>query len=159
MTAFDNRNIPSSTTQIDSAVGISELEIMQRVFAEVEKDTAEIAEALFEYLFEIQDIFVVEGQIPLPKNAKIRNYILALNKLFRLARREPKFGSFRIINRRAVKELDKKTYLFCMCIDGGTSLDILCEIVNQENNSRTPANSPVKITIRQFAPTVDHNHF
>jgi hypothetical protein len=155
MTAVENKNIPSPTTKIDIAVGISELEIMQQVFAEVEKDAAEIAEELFEYLFEVDDVFVVEGEIPLPKNKKLRNYILALNKLFKLARREPKFGSYRIINRRVVKELDKRTYMFCMCVDGGTSLDVLCEIVNQENSSRTPTNSPVKITVRQFAP--QHN--
>ena len=154
--SIDEKNIPSPTTQIDSAVEISELEMMQQVFAELEKETAEIAEALFEYLFEVEDIFVIEGEIPLPKKGKIRSYILALNKLFKLARREPKFGSYRIINRRTVKELDKKTYMFCMCVDGGSSLDVLCEIVNQENNSRTPANSPVKITVKPFIPYLDH---
>ncbi len=155
MSDFDNKNIPSTSTSISSIVGLSEMEMMQKVFAEVEKDAADIAEALFEYLFEVEDVFVVEGEIPLPKDGKIKSYILALNKLFRLARRQPKFGSYRIINRKMVKELDKKTYMFCMCVDGGTSLDILCEIVNQENNSRTPDNSPVKITIKQFAPGIE----
>jgi hypothetical protein len=148
-------NVPSPVTKIDSAIEMSELEAMQKVFSQIEQDTAQIAEELFEYLFEIEDVFVIEGEIPQPKNKNIRSYVLALNKLFKLARREPKFGSYRIINRRAVKELDKKTYMFCMCVDGGTSLDILCEIVNQENNSRTPTNSPVKITIKQFSPSVD----
>ena len=35
-----------------------------------------------------------------------------------------------------------------MVADGGASLDILCEIVNEENSQRTPQRSPsnVKIT-------------
>jgi putative transposase len=91
------------------------------------------------------------GNIPMPenkKNERIKKYIKSLNLLFKFSRFEG-FGSFKIINRRMVKEMNKKTYLFCMCIDGGTSLDVLCEVVNQENLARTPSKSPVRITVRQ----------
>jgi len=46
--------------------------------------------------------------------------------------------------------LDKKTFTICMCLDGGISLDILCDIVNTENQARTPNTSPVKITIKKL---------
>lgn len=145
-------NIPSSSPKTSSIVSLPEIEIMEKIFAEIEKSTADIAESLFDYLFDIDDFAVASGEIPEPKDGKIKGYIKALNKLFRISRNKSKFGSFRLINRKIVKDLDKKTYLFCMCIDGGVSLDILCEIVNQENNFRTPKSSPIKITVMQFAP-------
>jgi len=144
------QNFPATSPEALSAVVIAELEIMRKVFAQIEKETADVAEELFEYLFEIDDLKVMSGEIPLPKNKKIRNYIKSLNKLFQLSRRIGD-GAFKIINRKMVQVLDKKTYLFCMCVDGGVSLDVLCEIVNQENIARTPTASPVKITVRQFA--------
>ena len=43
-----------------------------------------------------------------------------------------------------------------MVYDGGVSLDILCDIVNVENNSRTPTRSPVKVMVKQaFSTSVD----
>ena len=36
-----------------------------------------------------------------------------------------------------------------MCFDGGVSLDILCDIVNEENQAH-PTRSPVRVTIKKF---------
>jgi len=145
---------PETKEGIYSVASLPELKRLQEVFQQVENNTSEIAEALFDHLLDISDIKVMEGEIPMPKNKSITNYIKALNKLFGLSRRKAK-SSFILINRKLVKDLDRKTYHFCMCIDGGFSLDILCEIVNQENNIRTPKSSPVKITIRKFTPDLE----
>lgn len=154
----NNSNFPSSspatTDGVYSVVSLPELKRLQEVFTQVENNTAEIAEALFDYLLDIADMSVVDGEIPLPKDTSIVGYIKALNKLFKLSRRKTK-TSFIVINRKLVKNLDRKTYHFCMCIDGGFSLDILCEIVNQENNIRTPKASPIKITVIKFAPDLN----
>lgn len=139
---------PTSSPQPSSIDDILELQWMQKVFSQIEAETSEIAEKIFEYLFDINDLALINGEIPLPSDSEIRIYIEALNKLFQFSRRKREQAAFRIINRKMVKELDKKTYLFCMCVDGGISLDILCEVVNQENMARTPGVSPVKITIK-----------
>lgn len=144
-----HKNAPTASPKVDSVTALPELDLMRKIFEQVEKETAVIAEELFEYLFDVDDVKVITGQIPLPKKKSIRDYIKSLNLLFKLARLHG-VGSFKIINRRMVENLDKKTYLFCMCVDGGVSLDVLCEVVNQENTSRTPKTSPVKITVTQF---------
>jgi hypothetical protein len=144
------QNQPSSIIQAESYTALPELDRMRQIFEQVEKESGEVAEELFEYLFDVDDILVITGKIPVPENKKIARYIESLNLLFKFSRAE-NFSSFRIINRRMVKELDKKTYLFCMCVDGGVSLDILCEVVNQENMARTPSKSPVRITVTQIA--------
>lgn len=148
----NRKNAPTASPKIDSpdaATALPELDLMRKIFEQVEKETAKIAEELFEYLFDIDDVKVITGQIPVPKKKSIKDYIKSLNLLFKLSRLDG-MGSFKIVNRRMVKELDKKTYLFCMCVDGGVSLDVLCEVVNQENTARTPKTSPVKITVTQF---------
>ena len=144
-----NKKKPSFSPEILSATALPELDLMRKIFAQVEEETAETAEELFEYLFDIDDFDVINGTIPVPKNKSIKNYIKCLNLLFKLSRLDGN-GSFKIINRRVVKDLDKKTYLFCMCVDGGVSMDVLCEVVNQENTARTPSKSPVKITFKQI---------
>ena len=148
---FQDNSKPATSPQPDSATALPELDLMRKIFEQVEQESGDVAEQLFDYLFDVSDIDVVTGNIPMPKNKKneaIKKYIKSLNLLFKFSRLEG-FGSFKIINRRMVKVLDKKTYLFCMCIDGGTSLDVLCEVVNQENMARTPNKSPVRITVRQ----------
>jgi len=126
------------------------IEFMANVFKSLEKQTAEIAEELFEFLFNASDLQIIDGEIPIPKNVKskfpIANYIKALNRLFKVSRKE-KNGSIILINRKIIQDIDKKTYSFCICLDGGTSLDILCEIVNEENRARTPKASSVKISL------------
>lgn len=144
-----NNNLPSLSPKTSSAVALSELEIMRKIFEQIELETAKVVEELFEYLFDVEDFSVISGKIPAPKNKSLTSYIKSLNKLFKFARASG--SGFRIINRRMVRELDKKTYLFCMCVDGGTSLDVLCEVVNQENVARTPGMSPVRITVKQLA--------
>jgi hypothetical protein len=145
----NKNNLPSISPVMSTAVALPELDLMKKIFEQIELETAKIVEELFEYLFDVDDFSVIGGNIPLPKNASIKGYIKSLNKLFKLSRASG--VSFRLINRRMVRELDKKTYLFCMCVDGGISLDVLCEVVNQENMARTPTASPVRITVKQIA--------
>ena len=145
---IDNKT-PSPETKISSANMLPEIELMTKIFADIEKETAQLAEELFDYLFDVDDMAVIGGDIPVPNGSKLAKYIKSLNLLFRFARRR-KEASFKIINRRMVQDMDKKTYTFCMCIDGGISLDILCEVVNQENVARTPKTSPVKVTVTAF---------
>lgn len=135
------------------------LTLLTEVFERVENETAEVAEMIFDYLVDIMDAQIMTGEIPDHPNPRVSAYIKILNRLFLLSRKNSSKGGFRIINRKAVKNLDKKTFAISMCFDGGVSLDILCDIVNTENQARTPAASPVKVTVKQiFLGDVDRNH-
>ncbi|MBU6339138.1 MAG: hypothetical protein KGQ36_04100 [Rickettsiales bacterium] len=143
-------NSPSFSPQ--SISDIENLELITKIFQQVEEETAQVAEMLFEYLIEASDSEIMTGTIPSHKNAKIDKYIQILNRLFKFSRAGSKQGSFRVINRKTIKELDKKTYAISMCHDGGTSLDILCDVVNSENSARTPSNSVKVVVIKQLSP-------
>ena len=132
---------------------IENLELITKVFQQIEEETAQIAEMLFDYLIEVGDTEIMTGSIPAHKNAKINSYIKILNRLFKFSRAGSKQGSFRIINRKTIKALDKKTYTISMCHDGGTSLDILCDVVNSENSARTPKNSVKVMVVKQLFST------
>jgi hypothetical protein len=142
---------PSSSPDGLHADIIADLKLVGEVFQEIEAETAEIAEEIFDYLIDIADFDIMDGTITEHPNPKIARYIRILNRLFRLSRKRLQSGTagLVIINRKTVKELDKKTFAISMCFDGGVSLDILCDIVNEENRARTPTRSPVKITIKR----------
>jgi len=125
------------------------LKLLTEVFKRIEEETAETAEMIFDYLVDIMDDKIMTGEIPDHPNPKVNAYIKILNRLFRFSRKNSAKGGFRVINRKTVKDLDKKTYTFCMCFDGGVSLDVLCEIVNAENQARTPTASPVRVMVKQ----------
>lgn len=145
----NNQQAPSASLKNPSAEMIDNLKMLGEVFQEIEKETAEIAEMLFDYLVDVDDEKIFTGTIPLLKSKKINGYIKILNRLFLFSKNFSKNSGVRIIDRRVVQELDKKTFTICMCFDGGVSLDILCDVVNTENQARTPTTSPVKVTIRQ----------
>ncbi|MBU6139937.1 MAG: hypothetical protein KGP29_00060 [Proteobacteria bacterium] len=136
------------------------LKLLSEVFKLIETETAEIAEMVFDYLVDVLDEYVMTGTISENHpNPKVRAYIKILNRLFLLSRKNSDKGSFKLINRKTVQDLDKKTYTICMCFDGGVSLDILCDIVNVENQGRTPAASPVKVTVKQvFLGDLTHSN-
>ena len=147
----DNNQVPSASPDGIDADIVADLQIVSEVFEQIESETAEIAEEIFDYLIEVADNHIIEGTIPEHPDPKIARYLKILNRLFRLSRRRSKEGlaGLVVINRKTVKELDKKTFTISMCFDGGVSLDILCDIVNEENRARTPTRSPVKVTITQ----------
>ena len=142
---------PSGHPNKVSADIIADLKLVSEVFQRIEGETAEIAEMIFSYLIDVGDEYIFNGTIPDHPNPKIRNYIKILNRLFLLSRKRAKSGQIGlvVINRKTVQELDKKTFAISMCFDGGVSLDILCDVVNEENMARTPTKSPVKITIKK----------
>lgn len=140
------KTAPSFLAEINSTELFSNLELIGEVFELIEKETAEIADLIFDYLINIDDEHIANGTIPNHQNKKINTYIKILNRLFLLSRKNRKF---RIINRKTVENLDKKTFAISMCVDGGHSLDILCDIVNTENQARMPGLSPVKITVKK----------
>jgi hypothetical protein len=158
-----NNSLPSTPSSHPNKVSadiIADLKLVSEVFQRIEAETAEIAEMIFDYLIEIADGHIIEGTIPEHPNPKIANYIRILNRLFLLSRKKSKDGEIGlvVINRKTVKALDKKTFTISMCFDGGVSLDILCDIVNEENRARTPTRSPVKITIkRAFGNEAEHS--
>ena len=141
---------PSGSIQTPSAV--DNLKLISEVFQKIEQESIEIAELLFEYLIDVPDEQIMSGSIPKHKNSKINKYVDILNRLFKFSRKDATSGGFRIISREMIEGLDKKTYVICMCFDGGVSLDILCDVVNTENNARTPTRSPVRVVVKQFAP-------
>ncbi len=142
---------PSTHFSSPKADIIADLKLVSEVFQRIEAETAEIAEEIFDYLIDALDTDIIDGTIPDHPNPKIAAYIRILNRLFALSRKKSKEGivGLLVINRKTVKELDKKTFAISMCFDGGVSLDILCDIVNEENRARTPNKSPVKVTIKK----------
>jgi hypothetical protein len=146
-----NDETPSAS--IKNPTVADNLKMVAEVFKKIEEESAEIAEMLFEYLIDIADEDVMNGTIPSHKNSKINKYIKILNRLFQFSRKQEASGGFRIISREMIESLDKKTYVICMCHDGGVSLDILCDVVNTENSARTPSRSPVRVVVKQmFSP-------
>ena len=143
---------PSLSPQTPTADVLMNLKRISEVFQKIESETAEVAEEIFDYLINIGDEQIMSGTIPLQGNSRIRAYIKILNRLFLLSRKS-KESRFRIINRNTVRKLDKKTFTISMCYDGGVSLDILCDIVNAENEARIPNTSLVKVTVKQIFPS------
>lgn len=137
----------SSNTTSD----IENLELITKVFQQIEEETTQVAEMLFDYLIEATDAQIMTGTIPAHKNRKINEYVKIMNRLFKFSRAGSE-GGFRLVTRNTIQALDKKTYTISMCHDGGTSLDILCDIVNSENSARTPRNSVKIKVVQQLAP-------
>ncbi len=102
-----------------------------------DENAADISARLFDYLRSFKDNEVMEGQIPLPKD-DLKNCVGAFNRLMKFSRNSNS-GAFRVLNRNLVEALDKKTYTYCMQEHGGDLLDTLCDIVNEENQNRTPS--------------------
>lgn len=150
------KNSPSAAPQTFSEA--ENLQLISEVFKIIEDETVEIAELLFEILLSASDAEIMNGNIPSHKNKKIAKYIAILNRLFKFSRANPQIGSYRIINRRMIEDLDRKTYTISMCLDGGTSLDILCDVVNVENNARTPTRSPVRVVVKQMINPKENTH-
>lgn len=140
---------PSPDPKQATAEMMENLQAISEVFQKIEEETAEMAELIFDYLINATDEQIMHGTIPPHKNKRINDYIKILNRLFIFSRKNSQAGGLRVINRHTVESLDKKTFTICMCHDGGVSLDILCDIVNTENQARTPRTSPVKVTVRQ----------
>ncbi len=143
----------SGQSKINSndASDIENLELITKVFQQIEAETVEVAEMLFDYLIEATDAQIMTGNIPAHKNRKINEYVKIMNRLFKFSRAGSE-GGFRLVTRNTIEALDKKTYTISMCHDGGASLDILCDIVNSENSARTPRNSVKIKVIQQLAP-------
>lgn len=157
--SLEEKNLqnPTSFPKNASAEIIENLQAISEVFQKIEAETAEIAELIFDYLINATDEQIMTGTVPAHSNARINNYIKILNRLFLFSRKNSKAGGFRVINRKTIESLDKKTFAICMCHDGGGSLDILCYIVNTENQARIPKTSLVKVTVTQvFSTSKDH---
>jgi hypothetical protein len=149
---------PPTSIKNPSAEMIEEnLDLIREVFQKIEQETAEIAELIFDYLISASDEQIMTGAIPEiddkrfdeVSKKRVNAYLKILNRLFLFSHKNLEAGGVRIINRKNVANLDKKTFAISMCFDGGVSLDILCDIVNTENQARTPNTSLVKITITQ----------
>lgn len=144
---FSDKPSTHISAQNASADLLKNLDLISEVFESIETETAEIADMIFEYLVGIGDEDIEKGTIPPHNDKKINGYVNILNRLFLLSRKD---GSFRVINRKTVEGLDKKTFTISMCHDGGVSLDILCDVVNVENQARIPTKSPVRVTVTKL---------
>jgi hypothetical protein len=121
---------------INSLIGVSE---------KMNKEASYISEKIFDHLITVSDVDLYRGKIPYLKknssNVGINNFIRILNDLFPLSSRD----GIKVIKRETIEYLNKKTFVLAMCYDGGESLDILCQIVNEENSARIPSQSLSKI--------------
>lgn len=84
------------------------LKLLTEVFQRIEGETANVAEMIFDYLIDIMDDQIMTGEIPAHPNPKVNAYIKILNRLFLLSRKNANRGGFSLINRKTVKDLDKK---------------------------------------------------
>ncbi len=134
---------------------LKDLKFLTDIFQRIEKETAEIAETLFEHLINATDEQIMTGTVAPSTNPRTNSYIKILNRLFLLSRSGYR-GGIRVLSRQMVQELDKKTYALSVCNDGGTSLEVLCDVANEENRARTPTTSPVKVTVRQLVVSRGH---
>ena len=148
---FKNNDIHTPNEKLNNVTNYQKLDqksflqSLNSIFDNINKNASDLAEKIFEHLVDIEDEKLRDGRIPLSnKYPAINNYISTLNRLFRLSLMDGTIA----IKRDVVNHLDKKTFTLAMVADGGASLDILCEIVNEENSQRTPQRSPsnVKIT-------------
>jgi hypothetical protein len=116
-----------------------------RVSEKMNKEASYISEKIFDHLITVSDVDLYRGKIPYIKknssNVGINNFIRILNDLFPLSSRD----GIKVIKRETIEYLNKKTFALAMCYDGGESLDILCQIVNEENSARIPSQSLSKI--------------
>jgi hypothetical protein len=151
---LEDKNLPSPATfpKNASAELIQNLQAISEVFQKIEEETAKMAELIFDYLINVSDEQIMTGKIPPHKNKRIDSYVKILNRLFLLSRNSYKGSGFKIISRSMVKNLDRKAFAICMCYDGGVSLDVLCDIVNAENEARTPK-TQVRVIVSQNLST------
>jgi hypothetical protein len=135
-------DIPSVFLSNPQTQQLHSLNSLKEVFDKINNMTSNLAEIIFDHLINISDEDLYNGKIPNIEDKKniyqLNGFIRILNDLFPLAYRD----GLKVIKRETVEYLNKKTFAWAMCFDGGESLDILCEIVNEELNSRTPSHSP-----------------
>ena len=138
---------------------LASLNSLIEVFEKINNNTSNLAEIIFDHLIKVSDEDLMNGKIPKIINAEnsdqLNGFLHILNNLFPMSHKD----GLKIIKRETVEYLNKKTYAWAMCFDGGESLDILCEIVNEENVARIPSKSPeaIKSSIQISIPKFDKN--
>jgi len=138
---------------------LASLNSLIEVFEKINNNTSNLAEIIFDHLIKVSDEDLMNGKIPKIINSQnsdqLNGFLHILNNLFPLSRKD----GLKIIKRETVEYLNKKIYAWAMCFDGGESLDILCEIVNEENIARIPSKSPeaIKSSIQISVPKIDKN--
>jgi hypothetical protein len=151
--------IPSTYLSNPHTHQLASLNSLIEVFEKINNNTSNLAEIIFDHLIKVSDEDLMSGKIPkiiTPKNSdQLNGFLHILNNLFPLSHKD----GLKIIKRDTVEYLNKKTYAWAMCFDGGESLDILCEIVNEENVARIPSKSPeaIKSSIQISVPKIDKN--
>ena len=115
------------------------------VYEQMNRQASFISEKIFDHLITVNDFDLYRGKIPYLKkdssSDEFNNFIRILNDLFPLSFHD----GIKVIKRETIEYLNKKTFVLAMCYDGGASLDILCQIVNEENSERIPSQSLSKI--------------
>ena len=151
--------IPSTYLSNPHTHQLASLNSLIEVFEKINNNTSNLAEIIFDHLIKVSDEDLMSGKIPkiiTPENSdQLNGFLHILNNLFPLSHKD----GLKIIKRDTVEYLNKKTYAWAMCFDGGESLDILCEIVNEENVARIPSKSPeaIKSSIQISVPKIDKN--
>jgi len=151
--------IPSTYLSNSHTHQLASLNSLIEVFEKINNNTSNLAEIIFDHLIKVADEDLMNGKIPKIINSEnsdqLNGFLHILNNLFPLSRKD----GLKIIKRETVEYLNKKIYAWAMCFDGGESLDILCEIVNEENVARIPSKSPeaIKSSIQISIPKIDKN--
>ena len=151
--------IPSAYLSNPHTHQLASLNSLIEVFEKINNNTSNLAEIIFDHLIKVSDEDLMNGKIPKiinPENSdQLNGFLHILNNLFPMSHKD----GLKIIKRETVEYLNKKTYAWAMCFDGGESLDILCEIVNEENVARIPSKSPeaIKSSIQISIPKIDKN--
>ncbi len=134
--------IPSAFLNNPKSAQLCSLNSLRNLYDKINQNTFNLAEKLFDHLINVNDADLFHGKIPYldeEKNSNnINGFIRILNDLFPLSQ----INGAKIIKRETIEYLNKKSFVLAMCFDGGESLDILCEVVNEENTQRIPSRSP-----------------
>jgi hypothetical protein len=155
---FNRIDQPSGLISDAKFLPLLTINTLINVYEQINKQTSYISEKIFDYLITVSDVDLFLGKIPYIKDnladAEINSFIRILNDLFPLSCRD----GMKVIKRDTIEYLSKKTFALAMCYDGGVSLDILCQIVNEENSARIPSQSLSKIkSIEQITKNKNSN--
>jgi len=143
---FDNKisnkiDQPSGLISDPKSQQLFNINTLIDIYEQMNKQAFNISEKIFDHLINVSDADLYLGKIPYVdrniSNAGINIYLRILNDLFPLSCR----NGIKIIKRETIEYLSKRTFALGMCSDGGASLDILCQIVNEENSVRLPSQS------------------
>ncbi len=129
---------------------VEKLERLTQVGEEELLNAEQIAEEVFLFLSDIPDQKVLKGMIDSVDDPDLKPYVTALNTLFPLVKNS-ETGGINQLNSNIVEKLSPKSYAKVAVIGGRPFVEVMCDIVNQEVDARTPSSNLFRVNaVRAF---------